>query len=278
MTWLRRCVEVVVIGALMLALTPGVAASAEGSPQVGDCTTAPTTEGFILKGRVVKCTERHTGLTVYVGEWTSKVSPAKADRLNGKARDQVVKDLAQQYEACERAVEDFLGARTATFVKASRISTNLSGPSANEWSKGQRWVRCDLVLLDLPTSFTESATRLERLPDKGTLRGYLSRTDGVYSRYKLCYQQNPEDERFYPYKCVGGVVGVAWVNPDHEYPGTVSAAFRAVKEQCVSVNKVAWGLYPDFVETATSSFLFTPGELTQANYSKSRWLCALPLI
>ena len=224
--------------ASVAALTP------RATPMVGDCTNSPTWGPFVMDGGPVDCSEPHTGQTIFVGRWTSKVSPAKADAMSESRRDRVVDDLRWQINECGAARWDLLGIEISPAIyRESQFYVYITGPNPQQWESGERWLRCDLVAFKHPTTWEETAnswfnlpTRLQTLPPPSQIEGFLSRPDlGTFTN---CQAQREGSGWYEMFTCRKGIEVVASLDLGRDFSST-DAARKYVQKRCVSVvNKI----------------------------------------
>lgn len=277
---------VIAVGVMCLALgatlaygSSAGAAPETGRPSVGDCTNAPLFDNWVLTEGAVDCLAPHTGQTVYVGRWRSTVSPTAANDLDEKANERLLKQLQPEFDACDKAADELLGRRVSpTATKSSWFSVNGTGPNDEEWAKGERWFRCDVVAQKAPEKFGVEETPLTSIPGPDELKGFLRQVPTAWGDYKRCVKRDPSDGLYYFFTCKKAWrngQAVVWVNPNGKYPGSEDAAFDQMQRQCLSIVRK---LQKSNVHDSTVWVLnFTKFELTKSSYSKSLWLCMLNL-
>lgn len=211
-------------------------------PEVGDCTNSRTWSSFVLREAPVPCTESHTGQTIFVGEWTSRVSPTKADGMSDSRRYGVVEQLRWQIDQCDLRFWEYLGTQiTPSVYRASQFYIALTGPNPQQWEAGERWLRCDIVAFKHPNSWEETAnswlnlpTRLQPLPSPEVLQGFLSRPD--LGTFRNCQAQRDGSGWYEMFSCKKGIEIVASVGLEKDFPST-DAARKHIQGKCVSVVK-----------------------------------------
>lgn len=211
-------------------------------PAVGDCTNSTSWGPFVMKGGTVPCTEQHTGQTIFVGDWTSGVSPAKADSVSESRRGRVVEQLRWQIDQCDEARSEYLGIQIAPSIyRESQFYVYITGPNPQQWEAGERWLRCDIVAFKHPSDWAETAnswlslpTRLQFLPPPAALKGILGRPDlGTFTN---CQAQREGSGWYEMFSCKKGIEIVASVGLTRDFSST-DAARKHVQGQCVSVVK-----------------------------------------
>jgi hypothetical protein len=105
---------------------------------------------------VVPCRQRHTAETFAIGTLPASTGSSYDDRRHG----------AWVYHHCQQDFEHFLGVDDSLALRI-RLSWAWFRPSQDEWAKGARWYRCDVV------GGADDATRYRPLPV--TARGLFSR-------------------------------------------------------------------------------------------------------
>ena len=211
-------------------------------PAVGDCTNSASWGPFVMKGGTVPCSEKHTGQTIFVGEWTSRVSPAEADRMSESRRDRVVDQLLWQLHQCDEAQVEYVGVQIAPSIyRASQFYVAVTGPNPQQWEAGERWLRCDIVAFKHPSAREETAnswlnlpTRLQPLPSPADLKGFLARPD--LGTFRNCQAQRDGTGWYEMFSCKKGIEIVAAVELTKDFAST-DAARKHVQGQCVSVVK-----------------------------------------
>lgn len=146
-----------------------VAIPAASAPKAKDCTLRGTLNTWV-SGKTVACSAKHTGITVWVSTWPSTTSPSAADKLtpgSGKEK-RFAEEMAPAMERCRSKVVAYLGSGREGFWLASRLSQDVSGPDADQWKRGERWLRCDVVL---PLREKASRVSLQDLRPLGSFKG-----------------------------------------------------------------------------------------------------------
>ena len=208
-------------------------------PVVGECTQSSSWGPFVLDGGPVDCAEPHTGQTVFVGRWTSKVSPAEADRMTDRRRYAVVEELRWQIDLCDERAWDLLGAEVEPGLhRVSQFYIALNGPSPSQWAAGQRWLRCDVVAFKAPTAWSQTAnswlglpTGLQSLPSPSNLEGILARPD--LGRFRHCEARRDGDGWYEMFTCKKGVeiFGAVELKPRLE---SIEAKKKFVSKKCAA--------------------------------------------
>ncbi len=137
-------------------------------PVEGQCWDFPTAKGWTLEGSPVDCSDKHTMQTAWVGELPETVMERPFtvfEELSEKYRqadgevdytditevDRIDQDAAaavmeSSWDECKVQVMTLIGADLPNGVTmANEFSTDVSGPSINEWDAGARWIRCNAM-------------------------------------------------------------------------------------------------------------------------------------
>lgn len=133
------------------------------APVVGDCWSATfdvvAGASTWVNGNPVSCSKKHQTYTYGVTKITG-ITSTWEDPKTGDMRDAVASAAST---ACTTVQARVLPPLTAT---ESRLLFAYYVPSKTAWKAGARWVRCDLSVVDIGSSFI--APTLSRLPTKIT--------------------------------------------------------------------------------------------------------------
>jgi hypothetical protein len=135
------------------------AAAGSLEPAVGDCWEG-TYSNYSLwvawRGDApVDCSERHHSYTFAMSD---AFEDAEGPYVFG---GWYLEDSAPiAYESCRDLLADYLGQQLSEWA---RLEVHYFAPSAQEWRKGARWLRCDLAVVKAGSSLYEP--ELQRLPD-----------------------------------------------------------------------------------------------------------------
>lgn len=145
------------------------AVSVSSTPKARECTLRGEFNTWV-SGRAVPCSSKHTGLTLWVSTWPSTTSPSAADKLTpgSPQRRRFSQEMATAAETCRSKVVAYIGAGRQGFSLSSRLTEDVTGPNAEQWKRGERWLRCDVVL---PMRDTASRATLQDLRPMGSFRG-----------------------------------------------------------------------------------------------------------
>ena len=139
-------------------------------PPVGECSVAAVVETVRASSlAAVDCTASHRLETVAVGTFTG----ASAELAAPPAVDSAQRRTA--FAECDAAASRYVGAQWRT----GRLRLSVATPSAEAWTGGARWFRCDLAELSRAEGGGEVVSR------SGSLKGAL--TDASPLRLR-CYQ------------------------------------------------------------------------------------------
>jgi hypothetical protein len=135
------------------------AAAGDAVPQVGDCWsgeyTSYTTWVAWHGDGPVDCAERHQSYTYAMSDAFEDADATYA--FGGWHLD----DAAPiAYDSCRELLTDYLGVELNDWA---RLEIHFFGPSAQEWRKGARWLRCDLAVIKAGSNLYEP--ELQSLPD-----------------------------------------------------------------------------------------------------------------
>lgn len=274
---MRRVVAVA--GALIVAVSVLTAAPASAEPTapptVGECTNDPTGDNAVLNGTVVDCAGPHTGQTIYIGTWTSDVSPAVADTYapDSPERQAVYADLGAQYDACLTAFVELVQDARRTYYIPSVLDRSATGPNADQWAAGERWFRCDIVASAAPRH--GAADQLLPLPAPAQLVGAMRKP----------LKSNPWKQCAWANKTSWASVGCS--SPDASF--TIAAGFSGsqFKKWPGSAAKL-WDLATGFCQANPTVRSLKPklseveawredsSRITKSNYRRVLFRCAVP--
>lgn len=106
------------------------------SPAANECQSSAFTETLYLTSYApISCTQQHRTETVHVGTFDSTVSGYPA---RGSA------EFRAAYAACEAETTEFLGGHW----QDGKLWIGVTLPSADAWTGGSRWYKCEVVQLD----------------------------------------------------------------------------------------------------------------------------------
>lgn len=265
-------------GAVMMAASLIMAAPAHAEPTapptVGECTNDPTGETSILNGTVVDCNGPHTGETIYIGTWTSDVSPETADTYPQESpeRQKVYTDLSAQYDACLTAFIDIVQDARRTYYIPSVFDRSATGPNADQWAAGERWFRCDLVASAAPGR--GQPEQLLTLPAPAQLQGVMRRPLKT-SKWAMCAWANKTswsavncDSSDASYILAAGFSGSLF-----KWPGTAAKLWDKATVFC-QTNATVRSLKPKLSEV--EAWRTESNKITKANYRSVLFRCAVP--
>ena len=266
-------------GAVLMAASVLVASPAWASPTapptVGECTNDPTADTMVLNGSVVDCAQAHTGVTIYIGTWTSDISPATADTYGQDSPElqKVFDDLGPQYDACLQAFIDLVQDDRRTYYIPSVLNRSASGPNADQWAAGERWLRCDLVASSAPRHGADS--QLMPLPAPEQLVGAM-RKPLKSNPWAKCAWANPtswasvdcasSDASFTLAAAFSGSAIGKW-------PGSVAKVWDRATAVC-RANTTVRSLKPDLLDV--EAWRVDTSKMTKANYKQAQFRCAVP--
>lgn len=201
---------------------PELPAAQTFTPQAGVCHTEPhRPEASIAHYDPLSCDQPHLVETVHVGAFTGEAG----EEDNPPAMDSWQRRAA--FSQCEDEVEEFLGAD----FRYGRLWLGVAVPTAEAWSSGARWFRCDVTELD--------AVAGEPVMRAGSLAGALA--DDADARLG-CFRVEVDDEGIVAERVAvacdephrGEFVGT-WRAPDGGYPDPEDDdAARDVNDGCRS--------------------------------------------
>jgi len=225
---------------------------AERMPEVGDCWTADYTSFLnwtAWKGDdAVDCGDAHQSYTFAI----STVFEDFDDGYPLNGMDAEASTLA--YESCNSLLSRFLEQHLGGWP---RLETYYFGPSAQQWRQGERWLRCDLVVMELGSSLYEST--LADLPeDSSELVDALAQSDDYFD---LCVDTEEGWTGWGPLESESAVYSNCSVDPMWRlhgfeiYPGEWEAPYpgaqaleQFVSDEClvdVPADKPGYSYYPD---------------------------------
>lgn len=266
-------------GLLAALLVPVPAAAVEPgayTPVIGECTNAEFLDGWVLESGPVDCAESHTGQTVYVGTWRSPVSPTEANDLDDKGREQLERQLKPEIQKCDDAFGKYLGmGQFGKVLKATVFDMKETGPNAEQWARGERWFRCDIVAWKPPVNFNGASGELQELPPPDELSSVLQELPVFWGPFTYCVKARPKTTRYAWMSCERPEThrGVAWAWPTGKYPGDLAGAFEQMDRQCAGVVSRLMKLNLSVADVWTLNYSSEP--LTKRNYKNSRWLCLM---
>jgi hypothetical protein len=192
-------------------------------------------------------------------------------------------DLLSSMEAtrveCVRIIDETVGATLPSGItQATVLTTDLTGPTPEQWAAGDRWVRCNVVARLAP----DAASPVERLiPLRPDLVNALDD-----ATYRVCSQGSPDGARI---PCADGVgqedvwltISDVVPTPSIPWPGDQGAQEAAVLA-CVNVAEQA-GIPAAPTMEATGRTVGADGVAT-SGFSPDTWgtdaaqiTCAVPL-
>ncbi|MBY8874568.1 septum formation family protein [Micromonospora sp. PLK6-60] len=139
-------VRIVLVG-LLVAATGACHSGSEASPARSDPAFLPAsgachqtmTEGRHDEAyRPIPCSSRHETETLLVSSFGGVDAEAEA------APDADSEAMFRVYDACDRRAEQWLGGDW----RKSRLAMKALVPSADQWSAGERWYRCDVAEME----------------------------------------------------------------------------------------------------------------------------------
>ena len=174
-------------------------------PVVGECWDYPKTDYWSLDGAPVDCASKHTAQTVWVGELPATVVERPftvLDELKKKYTqpdgivdythitdaDRVIKDADDEsmkvsFKSCRVAMNSLIGADLQGGGTMSNLfSTDITGPSIEQWAAGARWLRCNAAA-HTPANESVESVGLMTLPEDIT--GVMRTPAGIQFNY--CY-------------------------------------------------------------------------------------------
>lgn len=265
-------------GAVMMAASVLVAAPATAEPTtpptVGECTNDPTGETSVLNGAVVDCNGAHTGETIYIGTWTSDISPATADTYpqNSPERQKVYADLGGQYDACLTAFVDVVQDVRRNYYVPSVFDRSATGPNADQWAAGERWFRCDLVASAAPRH--GDPEQLLPLPAPEQLQGVMRRPL-KNSKWALCAWA--DDTSWAAVDCassdVSFTLAAGFSGSQFKWPGSTSKLWDRATAFC-QANPTVRSLKPTLSDV--EAWRTDSKKITRANYRTVLFRCAVP--
>lgn len=206
--------------------TPSQATPADPSPtpdpppEVGECRRVSIEDlrTIVNDDRVVACKRSHTTVTFHVGR-----IPRAAARDALSSADEHVERAANRI--CRSRFREHVGGRLVD-RRLSMLTPTYFLPSAEQFGRGARWVRCDVYAYATPT-------RLADLPR--SLANALER-DRVSDRFTRCSPVSPSARRFRHVACsqrhAWRAVAVRTVGGRSErYPGRPTVENRA-RDKC----------------------------------------------
>jgi hypothetical protein len=224
----------------------------ERAPEAGDCWTGEYTSYMTWaswKGDdAVDCGESHQSYTYAISNALAGFDESYP--LNGMNAE--ASTLA--YESCNSLLAKFLHHNLPDWP---RVETYWFGPSMQQWHNGERWVRCDLVIMELGSSIFES-TMVELPENASELVDALA--DNV-DYFDVCVDTDDGWSGWGPYESESAVYSDCSVDPmwrlhgfelypadwEAPYPGR-EALEQFVSEGCladVAPDKPGFTYYPD---------------------------------
>jgi hypothetical protein len=164
----------------------------------------------------VRCNERHTAQTFFVGRLDTVVDGHLLAVDSRKAQRQLER-------TCPRKLDEYVGG-TAQARALSRLQAVWFSPTLAESDKGASWFRCDVVALARPST-------LAPLPPPRRLRGILDRPEAL-DEVGLCGTAAPGARGFERVICSRRhswrTISTIDISADADYPGV--AAVRETGE------------------------------------------------
>ena len=208
------------------------------APEAGDCWTGEYTS-FLnwtsWKGDdAVQCGESHQSYTFAI----SNVFADFDDGYPFNGTDEQAATLA--YESCTSLLAKFLHQHLSDWT---RVETYWFSPSAQQWHRGERWLRCDLVIMELGSSIFES--QIADLPDDAS--ELVDAIDENADYFDVCVDTDEGWTGWGPYDSASAVYSECSADPMWRlhgydlYPGEWKAPYPGTDalEQFVSENCLA---------------------------------------
>ncbi len=209
------------------------------APALGECWTYPLPDFWTIEenpaAKKVDCAERHTAVTVYVGELDSTLTEnpfavmtsikakytapdgtvdlTKATPEDTAANKAAFATLESAFADCREALGKEIGATLPNgFVQASIFGTDITGPTAADWDNGARWVRCNATA-QVPKSAGKKETSMTALPTsiKGVMQGKDSQ------RFRECFRTDAKARATYA-NCTSKAAENMWMTATTALP------------------------------------------------------------
>ena len=245
--------------------TPTTASSAPAAvatPVDGECWDYPAMDHWVLEDNAaakrVDCTQEHTAQTVWLGELPATVTENPFSVMDGiqaaypTADGDVDLDRATaaeqaSYEAmgellspafaeCRKALDRRSGAMAvAGLHQYSLLATDITGPGADAWAAGARWIRCNAAA-ESPDGDPSEATRLMTLPV--SIDGVLMSEAGM--QFRKCFSVSKKTGRERTADCRTEAADTMWLHITEAIPqprgnqwGGIDKAIVVARTLCV---------------------------------------------
>jgi hypothetical protein len=217
----------------------------------------------------VDCTVPHTGQTVFVGEWTSDVSPSDASKLpaGSPAEKQLLASLKLQFAKCNAAAGALLGTKMKGYFIASRIITNTTGPNDTEWAAGDRWLRCGIVA-------KRTHSKMLALPDPESLINIMRNVPITRNEFAACWGSGSQGAGLLVdcrSKAARYLLLAVYPGTSFKWPGSKDAMTSKVSKTCEK--------NPLYRSSGTlrGSWFSLGGAFTKSGIQDMYFYCAIPV-
>lgn len=171
-------------------------------PEVGACHLEDYQQrGSLADYQPVGCDQSHLAETVFIGEFSGEAavppSPGSSEWQSG-------------YQQCEQGAAEYLGAD----FRYGRLRLGVTVPTAEAWTGGARWVRCDVSEVDQNDAVVER--------EGSVAEALRTRTELSHACFNAVLDENDNVDVLNPVDCDEAhdteFVGVFHVADDVSYP------------------------------------------------------------